>query len=291
MRLDGLDPLLMYGTGSHVGHTTMALRFDGELYVVESQDAWYWPTHGLQRTKWADWIKQADDADFHVTWLPLRADIRARFSEKAANEFFFETQGLPYGYHNFLYAGVDTPTGNMPPLMPNDLVPVIFAVMEKVAPHKTFVFFTEALNKRLGTQGLDIQQIVEVAAERGLGIEDVMAMTELDGWQYTSESPRDGLSYVCCTYVAAMYKAAGLFMDMDIQATEFSPLDVYSLDFFDVTYPRPEQCVAADPNLPYCQLLGKYRVTLPSYSTVAPYSHMNEKCPVNWPDYTRTPGC
>lgn len=47
MRLDGLDPIIMYGTGSHAGHSTMALRFDGELYIVESQDAWYWPTHGL----------------------------------------------------------------------------------------------------------------------------------------------------------------------------------------------------------------------------------------------------
>ena len=46
-RLDGLDPMIMYATGSHIAHTTMALRFDGELYVVESQDAWYWPTHGL----------------------------------------------------------------------------------------------------------------------------------------------------------------------------------------------------------------------------------------------------
>jgi hypothetical protein len=47
MRLDGLDPMIMYGTGSKIGHNVMALRFDGELYVVESQDAWYWPTHGL----------------------------------------------------------------------------------------------------------------------------------------------------------------------------------------------------------------------------------------------------
>ena len=35
-RLDGLDPLIMYGTGSHIGHDTMALRFDGELYIVEA---------------------------------------------------------------------------------------------------------------------------------------------------------------------------------------------------------------------------------------------------------------
>ena len=50
MRLDGLDPMIMYGTGSHSGHSVVALRMDGELYIVESQDAWYWPTHRIQRT-------------------------------------------------------------------------------------------------------------------------------------------------------------------------------------------------------------------------------------------------
>jgi len=35
-RLDGIDPLIMYSTGGHAGHTTMALRFDDELYIVES---------------------------------------------------------------------------------------------------------------------------------------------------------------------------------------------------------------------------------------------------------------
>ena len=43
MRMDGLDQIIMFGTGSHSGHTVMALRFEGELYIVESQDAWYWP--------------------------------------------------------------------------------------------------------------------------------------------------------------------------------------------------------------------------------------------------------
>jgi hypothetical protein len=36
MRLDGLDPIIMYGTGSHAGHSTMALWFDDGLYVIES---------------------------------------------------------------------------------------------------------------------------------------------------------------------------------------------------------------------------------------------------------------
>lgn len=38
-RLDGLNPLIMYGTGSHIGHCTTALEFDDGLYIVESQGA------------------------------------------------------------------------------------------------------------------------------------------------------------------------------------------------------------------------------------------------------------
>lgn len=54
-RLDGLDQIIGYGTGGIAGHSVMALRFPDErgreeLYVVESQDSWYWPTAGLQRT-------------------------------------------------------------------------------------------------------------------------------------------------------------------------------------------------------------------------------------------------
>jgi len=108
----------MYGTGSHLSHSTMALRFDGELYIVESQGAGFWPNFGIQRTKWADWIKQAEDSSFHVAWLPLNAEKRAQFDEKAANDFFFQTEGLPYGFHNFLYGWVDTANDNWPPILP-----------------------------------------------------------------------------------------------------------------------------------------------------------------------------
>ena len=41
MRLDGLDPLVMWGTGGATGHSTIAVRDpkDGELYVCESTAA------------------------------------------------------------------------------------------------------------------------------------------------------------------------------------------------------------------------------------------------------------
>jgi len=164
MRLDGLDQIIMYGTGAYVGHNTVALRFDGELYIVESQDAWYWPTPNLQRTKWADWIKQAEDASFSVSHLPLRDDIRANFDNKAATDFFYETEGLPYGYHNILYGWIDTPRDNLPPLLPNEFAPILFSIIEMISPVLAFNFFTEALNFRLGTTGLDIAGVAAYAA-------------------------------------------------------------------------------------------------------------------------------
>ena len=52
MRLDGIDPIIMYGTGSHGAHCGVLIWFPEEdgteaLYIVESQDAWYWPTKNI----------------------------------------------------------------------------------------------------------------------------------------------------------------------------------------------------------------------------------------------------
>ena len=84
LRLDGIDPLIMYATGSHAGHTAMTLWFEDELYVIESQDAGHWPKQGIQRNKYRDWIRFAKNADYHVTHMPLSKEARENFNEKAA---------------------------------------------------------------------------------------------------------------------------------------------------------------------------------------------------------------
>jgi hypothetical protein len=166
LRLDGLDPIIMYGTGSHSGHTVMAQRFDGELYIIESQDAWYWPIQRIQRNKFSEWIKMAADCDFNVVYMPLSDEARARYNETAAAEFFLERQGLPYGYHNFLYGWIDTPFDNFPSLLPAQLVPVVFSMLEYIDKSMTDTFFTQSLNFKLGTQDLSIPQVAAEAAKR-----------------------------------------------------------------------------------------------------------------------------
>jgi hypothetical protein len=47
VRLDGLSPIILLGSGAHASHCTMALRMDGEMYIVESRDGDYWPVHGI----------------------------------------------------------------------------------------------------------------------------------------------------------------------------------------------------------------------------------------------------
>ena len=50
--------MTMYGTGAVASHCVMAMRFenDPELYIVESQDAWYWPQANIQRTPYHQWM-------------------------------------------------------------------------------------------------------------------------------------------------------------------------------------------------------------------------------------------
>jgi len=94
---------------------------------------------------------------------------------------------------------------------------------------------------------------------------------------------------VCSSFVVACYQAAGLISD--ISPAEFTPKDVYQLNLFDLNWKRPQACIDADPDMQFCQLLGKYRMTFPGISTIEPYAHMDENCPSIAPTYVRPDGC
>jgi len=74
--------------------------------------------------------------------MPLSPEKRAQFNEADAQKFFFATEGLPYGYHNFLFGWLDTPYDNFPPLLPSMFGPILFSVFEKIAPASCDIFYT-----------------------------------------------------------------------------------------------------------------------------------------------------
>ena len=285
-RLDGLDPVIMVGAGGHFGHCCVASWIDGELYVLESQSAWYWPKENIQRTKWDEWIEYAHNADFNVVLLPLREEYRQKLDADKANAWFNTVEGLPYGYHNFVFSWIDTPDNNFPFVTNGDFSELFFSLLSKVYRPFIDLIVTEALNIRLGTQGLTFQQTVAEFARRGKRFVDVMAEPEVDGIEY-----HDGLSYVCSAFVAAYWKNGGLFGDLIINPNEFGPKDLYQMDIFDVNTQRPQECIDDNPDLNYCQIMGKFVFTLDNYSTITPYSNMNERCSSLAPDYVREEGC
>ena len=288
-RLDGIDPLIMMGAGGRSGHSAVCTWMDdGDLYVIESQDGWYWPKSGIQRNKWEDWLQWAYIADFNVALLPLKEEYRNKLNVAKANAWFEnEMEGLPYGYHNFIYTWIDTPYNNFPFFTTAEIAEFLFSVVSLVYPPLSDLFVTESLNIRLRTQNLTFQQVMAEAARQGKSLEDLLAEPELEGVVY-----HDGLSYVCSCFAVAYWKAGGMFGDLDFSPLEFGPKDVYSLDIFDKNFKKPQECIDDNPDLPYCQVMGKFVLELDdTYSTIHPYAHMNERCSSQGPDFIREDGC
>ena len=288
-RMDGLDPLIMIGAGGRSGHSAVCSWVGDELYVLESQSGWYWPHDGIQRNKWEDWLKWAHNADFNVALLPIREEYRNKFDNAKAMEWFEnEVEGLNYGFHNFISTWIDTVDKNFPFIATSEIVEFLFSLVSKVYPPASDLIITENINIRVGKQNLTFQQAVAEAARQGKSLEQLLAEPEKEGIKYS-----DGLNYVCSCFVVAYWKHGGLFGDLDLSPNEFGPRDIYMLDIFDKKVTRPQECIDDNPDLPYCQVMGRFILDLEkgAYSSIKPYAHMNERCSSQGPDFIREEGC
>lgn len=172
----------------------------------------------------------------------------------------------------------------------NDKVASVMTMWNKIQPAYAANMWNEALNKRLGTQGLELPEIIVEAEKNGTSFDNLLTIPEQDDWVYT-----DGKSTSCVAFILEMYKAAGLFGSnaSSIQVTEFTIKDAYTLNFFESNSSRLPKWCNKDDNvkLPYCQIKGRYRMELPGYNTMQPYPHMNENCASLPPYYSRTKDC
>mmetsp|Transcript_41785 Transcript_41785/g.105361 ORF Transcript_41785/g.105361 Transcript_41785/m.105361 type:complete len:499 (+) Transcript_41785:84-1580(+) len=283
IRLDGIDPMLAWAMGAHTGHTAMTVWEQGQLYVMESTNRTnYWPTSGVQKTPWKTWIRQAQEADFNVVHIPLTGQARQQFDVDAALSFFNNyAEGLDYGFNNMLYCWIDTPEDNFPGSLTAEMGMVLFGVLDAIIPPADKIWLA-GMNMRLNTTDLNTIQCYAEAERRGINFTSLITIPEQDSWRYSN-----GLNMVCDVFVCMMLKEGGMFGDLkdEIQCTEFTNWDVYSLDFYDPSPSIPQACKDADPGMPHCQIMGKYRMTLPGVGTISYFSHMREHCPSLAPDY------
>lgn len=299
-RLDGLDPMIMWGTGSFSGHTGIALRIDGELFICESTDEnpfgeSYWPEpYGIIRTPYKKWIQQAEDAGYMVTILRLSPENQLTFDSnlKEVIDAFKTLEGLSYGKNNFLFGWLDHEKDNFPNNLSMPFLTNLAANMYKYsfAQKEIDTFLTEALNHRLDLidqtkdKDYDFMGIIAETIRLDYSLYKLFALPENDDWEYSK-----GKSYVCNTLVTLMYKVGGLFESINnqIQATEFSPRDSYMVKIFDENW-FPEEC---DNGNGFCQIMGKYKIVLPEFNTIKMYPNMNQRCPSLPPGYLRPNNC
>jgi hypothetical protein len=285
-RFAGTDNFIQYTTGSHGSHCAVAMWENGKLYILESEGSSHWPVQGIQKAEYSEWLQLAKNSGYAVAIIPMKPEVRAKFNVTAAWEWYRSVEGMPYGYHNFLFTGIDTKYDNAPPLFDHDLFVAFISIMSNLQPNFIKAVWDAPINKRLGTDNLNFAEQTKELIKRNLTFFDLWKIPEQDGWVYY-----DGLSYVCSAFVVGMYKAGGLFGNLTVQATEFGPRDLYHLSFFDRNSTRPKQCVDADPELTYCQLMGALKMEILDYGTIEPYDNMNERCPSMPPEYTRPNGC
>ncbi|XP_010545218.1 PREDICTED: uncharacterized protein LOC104817662 [Tarenaya hassleriana] len=293
-RWGGFETLEKWVSGAYAGHSAICLRdSEGKLWVGESGHENEQGEDIIAMLPWEEWWEfeqTKDDSNPHIALLPLHPDARAKFNVTAAWEYARNMDGKPYGYHNMIFSWIDTISENYPPPLDAHVVASVMTVWSKIQPDYAANMWNEALNMRLGTKDLDLPDIMVEVEKRGSSFDELLTIPEQDDWVYS-----DGKSTSCIAFVLEMYKEAGLFdpIASSVQVTEFTIKDAYMLKFFETNASRlPNWCNDKDDvKLPYCQILGKYRMELPDYNTMEPYPRMNEQCPSLPPEYHRPDSC
>ncbi|KAG6399981.1 hypothetical protein SASPL_141469 [Salvia splendens] len=291
-RWGGFETLEKWVTGAFAGHTAVCLKDEmGNLWVGESGHENEKGEEIIAVIPWDEWWNMAlkDSSNPQIALLPLHPELRAKFNNTAAWEYARQMSGKPYGYHNMIFSWIDTVADNYPPPLDAHLVISVMSMWTRMQPAYAANMWNEALNMRLGTKDLGLHEILAETEKRGITFDQLLTIPEQDEWVYS-----DGKSTTCVAFILAMYKAAGVFgpVSNSIQVTEFTIRDAYMLKIFENNATRfPHWCNNEVDQLPFCQILGEYKMELPLYNTLEAYAQMNERCPSLPPTYERPLQC
>eukprot|EP01086_Lenisia_limosa_P002855 TRINITY_DN16925_c0_g1_i1.p1 TRINITY_DN16925_c0_g1~~TRINITY_DN16925_c0_g1_i1.p1 ORF type:complete len:484 (-),score=137.74 TRINITY_DN16925_c0_g1_i1:38-1489(-) len=286
----GINTVMFWVTGGRSEHAAIFLNINETLCVVESSNS---PGRdGTVITPWEQWwtdrIQTGNPMAMQVSLLKLSPEARARFDHDKAIASLDTFKDEPYGSEAMFYSAIDTPNSNLPEPFNADVMTQLLAILHGMVPPIVDSLVSKGLNKRMGNEALDwdYSRCVMEAEKRGMTVMEVMAIPERDEWTYQGRR-----SIVCSTLVSTIHKEAGVYGDIDLNAKEFNPKDIYQIDVWDKSE-RPKECHMAGDDLPFCQLYGKYIHYLPGWSSVPIYAHMNDRCPSTpVDDYFRPDNC
>ncbi|CAI5964173.1 unnamed protein product [Closterium sp. NIES-64] len=338
-------------TGSYAAHAALLLRTDaagsgaggggdrgegvgdgkeGELWVAESGRISVAGRPEIAVERFSEWWRrmQRDPSGQHVVVLRLGEEGRRRWDNGRAWAFVRAMEGRQFGYHNIMFSWIDTPANNFPPPINENTVAALAAVWSRVQPEYAARIWNEALNRRLGTQNLSLEQVLVECQRQNISFGQLLALPEQDSWRYS-----DGLSLSCVAFALRVWKEAGVFGPMgdNINVSEFTIRDAYQLQLFASNASHlPSWCFSQDQSeeeqagkedklgrkgirgtreamemghsttrgvegvggaRAWCQLLGKWRFDLPGFNSIPLYAHMNERCPTLPPNYMRPSSC
>lgn len=105
-----------------------------------------------------------------------------------------------------------------------------------------------------------------------MDLEELYSFVEDENWLYKGKPSR-----TCSPFVVDVLKAGGLFGNLKIHSTEFTPKDVLEVNFWNNKYQYGKLCEGFVVD-GYCQIMGNIVLETGKTSFVEPYDHMNERC-------------
>jgi len=281
-----MDQLGHVNGGSRAGHVSMALWKGRKLWIVESKQAGI-KHSGVYKLTYRRWLRENRMQDANVVYLPLKNELRNKLDIEGVWKAFEALDGNDYGFRNYVFTLVDTEKDNAVEMFDYIFISILLSKSEPIFGKYFGAAFYEAWSHRLGSnQVLRIGQIWEELYQRKMTLGQLTAIPEKDGTRYSN-----GLNFVCSSFVIHLFRAGGLFEGLEINATEFTPRDVYELNFFSVGPEHvPKKCRKHAPR-GYCQVMGKMDFDLGKFNYIKPYSHMNERCSTKGPNFIRPKDC
>ncbi|KAL0248413.1 hypothetical protein GEMRC1_003649 [Eukaryota sp. GEM-RC1] len=285
---DGLSTMIQYGTnGTGIGHCAMIVEMNNDIYVIESQDDAPFsdvppsPTvrRGISATPYDKFFDLLADEKMTV-WLPLRVDLRKRFNNTKAVEFFKSREHNPYGYSNFMSSWIDTTDSSYPGYIQWPMLLAGLKLAERFVPDKTEILVLKGASQKLGQNWFkNLDELSQYLTKINMTFGEMWALPEDDDWLYDGRH-----QLICSSFVVATLKAAGVFDEAvakGLMATEFTPKDVTQLDIFEKNWStKPAECGLGD--FSGCQIGGIYQAPVehwPFFNSIKPYAGMNTKCP------------